>query len=56
VATRHAARERAEQFPWSRTIEDMLELHESLAQETAPTYLLARSRQRQAARRARRYA
>ena len=56
VATRHAARERAEQFPWSRTIEDMLELHESLAQETAPTYLLARSRQRQAARRSRRYA
>jgi len=56
VATRHAARERAEQFPWSRTIEDMLELHESLAQETAPTYLLARSRQRQASRRARRYA
>ncbi|WP_425465461.1 glycosyltransferase [Nocardioides albertanoniae] len=56
TATRQAARERAEQFPWARTIEEMLSLHESLARESAPTYVLARSRQRQAARRSRRYA
>lgn len=56
VSTRRAARERAEQFPWSRTTEQMLELHTSLAQEAAPTYLLERSRPRQAGRRTRHYA